>query len=155
MDNSNVRLPGWRLDDPKTIPLGRMLANLARTHAMRMDQHMDEIGLYRGQAILLLTLAKQDGLTHSEIAERLCISPAAVSKVIKRMEGLGYVQRTPDPADERLSRVFLQDDGRAKLDDIQTLFLSINSRLMKNFSPQEQVTLRDFLSRMIDNLQDG
>ncbi len=141
-------------DNPRTMPLGRMLANLARTHAMRVDQAMDEIGLYRGQAILLLTLAEQDGLTHTAIAERLCISPAAASKVIKRMEGLGYVQRTPDPADERLSRVFLLELGRAKLDDIHTVFRSINARLVQEFSPEEQVVLKDFMGRMIDNLQD-
>ena len=142
------------MNDPENIPLGRLLANLARTHAMRVDQAMDEIGLYRGQAILLLTLADQDGLTHSAIAERLCISPAAASKVIKRMEELGYVQRTPDPADERLSRVFLLEHGRARLDDIHSVFWSINTRLVQDFSPEEQGVLKDFLGRMIQNLQD-
>ena len=139
----------------KNMPLGRLLANLGRTHSMRVDQLMDGIGLFRGQAILLMTLAEQDGLTHSEIAERLCISPAAISKVIKRLEGLGYLQRTPDPADERLSRVYLLEDGRVMVDDIHRVFREMNTRLVNGFSPQELVVLRDFLGRMIDNLQEA
>ena len=155
MENDFTELPNRAEGPPTPLPLGLMLANLARTHAMRVDQAMDKIGLYRGQAILLIILAEQDGLIHSEIAGRLCISPAAASKVIKRMEELGYVQRTPDPVDERLSRVFLLEHGRAKLDDIHTVFRSINARLVREFSPQEQVVLQNFLSRMITNLQDG
>lgn len=154
MDNPEINSLDQMTIDPKTMPLGRMLANLGRTHAMRVDQAMDEIGLYRGQAILLLTLAEQDGLIHTEIAGRLCISPAAASKVIKRMEELGYVQRTPDPADERLSRVFLREEGRAKLDDVHAVFRAINVRLVAGFSPKEEAGLRAFLGRMIQNLQD-
>ena len=155
MDNPKTKALDRMGDNPRAMPLGRMLANLARTHAMRVDQAMDEIGLYRGQAILLLTLAEQDGLTHTAIAERLCISPAAASKVIKRMEALGYVQRTPDPADERLSRVFLQEDGRAKLDDVHAVFRAINARLVEGFSPKEESVLRAFLGRLIENLQNS
>lgn len=141
---------------PEEMPIGRLMANLGRQHAMRIDQLMERIGLYRGQAILLLTLAEGDGqqtlLTHSEIAEKLHISPAAASKVIKRMEELGYVQRDPDPNDERVSRVTLLEGGRAKLDDIHAVFQAINQRMLCDFSPHEQADLREFLLRMLNNL---
>ena len=147
------------MTDPKNMPLGRLLANLGRQHAMRIDQLMEQVGLYRGQAILLLTLAEGDGLksplTHSEIAEKLRISPAAASKVIKRMESLGYVRRDPDPLDERVSRVTLLEGGRAKLDDIHAVFDTINLRMVCGFSPEEQAELRDFLLRIYNNLQAG
>jgi len=140
------------------MPLGRILANLGRTHAMRVDQRMDQIGLYRGQAILLLTLARQAErqapLTHSEIAEKLHISPAAASKVIKRMECLGYLQRTSDPDDERVSRVVLLEGGRAKLDDIFEVFQEVNGRMLQGISPEEQARLRDLMGRMLANLQE-
>lgn len=145
------------MTDPKNMPLGRLLANLGRQHAMRIDQRMEQVGLYRGQAILLLTLAEGDGkptrLTHSEIAERLHVSPAAASKVIKRMESLGYLQRTPDPLDERVSRVTLLEEGRAVVEDIHAVFQAINQRMVAGFSPEEQADLREFLLRMLNNLQ--
>lgn len=147
------------MTDPENMPLGRLLANLGRQHAMCIDQLMEQVGLYRGQAFLLLTLAEGDGLqtlfTHSEIAEKLRISPAAASKVIKRMESLGYVQRDPDPLDERVSRVTLLEGGRAKLDDIHAVFQTINLRMVGGFTTEEQAELREFLLRMYNNLQAG
>lgn len=143
---------------PEEMPLGRILANLGRTHAMRVDQRMDQVGLYRGQAILLLTLARQaeqqTPLTHSEIAEKLHISLAAASKVIKRMESLGYLQRTSDPDDERVSRVVLLEGGRAKLDDVFAVFQEVNGRMLQGISPEEQKLLRNLMGRMLANLQE-
>jgi DNA-binding MarR family transcriptional regulator len=106
--------------DPKEIKFGMLVGNIGRLHATLADQYMERIGLYRGQAILLLILSVQDGLTHSEIAEKLEVSPPAATKVIKRMEALNYVRRRPDPGDERVSRVFLERERRDATDQKRT-----------------------------------
>jgi len=137
------------------LPLGRVLANLCRLQARRADQLMDQIGLYRGQAILLVILAEQDGLTHTEIAEKLHISPPAATKVIKRLEKLSYLRRQPDPADERLSRVFLQQEGRAVIDQIHVAFGRINTVMMEGFTSEELELIRSLLSRLQANLEQG
>ncbi len=98
---------------------GRLLANICRLHATRSDQLMDQIGLYRGQAILLLILSSQDGRTHTEIAQELHISPAATTKIIQRLEKMAYLQRRSDPFDERVSRVYLLKDGQAVIQQIK------------------------------------
>ncbi len=95
--------------------LGRLFVGLARLHSTRADQVMDQIGLFRGQGMLLKFLSKFDGQTLSEIAEKLEISPAAVTKVTKRMEEQNYLKRQPDPKDERVSRVLSSRKVRRKL----------------------------------------
>ena len=137
------------------LPLGRLLANLCRLQARRLDQLMDQIGLYRGQGILLVILAEQDGLTHSEIAEKLRISPSAATKVIQRLEKLSYLQRQPDPADERLSRVYLKDEGRAVIGEIHSAFGIINHAMMEGLTPEELGQLRRLLGRVHANLEKG
>lgn len=137
------------------LPLGRLLANLCRLQATRADQLMDQIGLYRGQGILLVILAEQDGLTHSEIAEKLRISPAAATKVIKRLEKLRYLRRQPDPQDERLSRVFLQAEGRAIINQIHAAFGTINRQMLAGITPEEQGQLRQLLGKMQANLENA
>lgn len=135
------------------IPIGRLLGNLCRLQATRADQLMEQIGLYRGQGMLLVILSRQDGLTHSEIAERLQISASAATKVIKRLEKLNYLQRQPDAHDERISRVFLKPDGLAVIDQIHAAFFRINAVLSEGISLKEQEQLRSLIGRIHNNLE--
>ncbi len=135
------------------MPLGWMLGNLCRLQATRLDQLMDQIGLYRGQSILLVILSREDGLTHSEIAERLQISPSAATKVIKRLEDLRFLKRKADPADERISRVYLEPEGWAVIDRIHAVFKQINAVLAQGISAEEQQQLRELITRIHTNLE--
>ena len=72
--------------DKTEFSLGRLFFHVCRLRATHADQLMDQVGLYRGQARALLILSHDDGIMHSHIAEKLGISPAATSKVIKRLE---------------------------------------------------------------------
>lgn len=129
------------------------MADIGRLQGSRLDRYFEKIGLYRGQAILLVILSEQDGLTHSEIAEKLCISPAAATKVIKRLEGLNYLQRRADPADERVSRVYLKEDGQAVIQEIRSIFRQVDEKLMAIFTPEEQELLARLLLRLVTYLQ--
>jgi len=132
--------------------LGKLLGSVCRLHHTRADQSMDKIGLYRGQARLLMTLSEQDGLPHSEIAERLDISAPAATKVIKRMEEAHYVQRRADPADERVSRVYLQAQGHALIAKIRRTFARLDRAMFDGLPETELEQFRDLLTRMQANL---
>lgn len=137
-------------DQPR---LGRLLAHVCRLHHTRADQRMEQIGLYRGQAFLLMNLSEQDNMTHSEIAERLKISPAAATKVIKRMEQAGYVERRTDASDERVSRVYLCDKGRALIAQIHETFGELERVLIAGLTEAEIQQMRTILTRMQANLE--
>lgn len=132
--------------------LGRLLVSICRLHHTRADQSMDKMGLYRGQAILLMILSEQDGMTHSEIAEKLEISPSAATKVIKRMEQAHYVQRRGDPADERVSRVYLQAQGHAVIAEIDAAFGRLDQMMFDGLAEPDLERLRELLVRMQTNL---
>jgi DNA-binding MarR family transcriptional regulator len=133
--------------------LGHLMGSVCRLHHTRADQSMERIGLYRGQAILLMILSRHDGITHSEIAEKLRISPAAATKVIKRMEEAGYVRRQADPADERVSRVCLQEGGRALIAEIEGAFGKLERATFEGLPEAELERFRDLLTQMGANLQ--
>lgn len=138
--------------NPDDIRIGLLLANIGRLHSTQADRSVERIGLYRGQAILLMILSDHDGLTHSEIAEKLEVSPASATKVIKRMEALNYCQRRSDPADERVSRVFLEEKGWAVIHQIRNAFEQLDQVLLGNLSPDEQITLIKLLRKVYDRL---
>jgi DNA-binding MarR family transcriptional regulator len=113
---------------------------------------MDRIGLYRGQARLLMTLAERDGLSHSEIADKLGISAPAATKVIQRMEEAQYVQCQTDPADERVSRVFLQSAGHALVAEIRRSFGRLDGAMFDGLAEPDLERFRALLTQMRDNL---
>ena len=132
--------------------LGQLMVKICRLHATKADQLMDQIGLYRGQAVLLMALSEHDGVTHSEIAEKLMISPAAATKVIKRLEQAEYLQRQTDPDDERVSRVFLQDKGHAIIDGIDHSFERLDRALFDGLTGPDLNRFRGTLTHMQANL---
>jgi len=133
--------------------LGHLLGSICRLHHTRADQSMERIGLFRGQAILLMILSRHDGITHSEIAEKLRISPAAATKVIKRMESAGYLQRQADPADRRVSRIYLQERGRGLIAEIESAFGKLDRAMFEGVPEPELVRFRELLTQMAGNLQ--
>ena len=94
-------------------PLGHSLSRICRLTHARMYALSGQIGLHRGQSLVLKALSGQDGLTHSELSNLLYVRPATMTNMIKRMEKSGLVERRPDAHDQRVSRVYLTEAGNA------------------------------------------
>ncbi|MGC9349558.1 MAG: MarR family winged helix-turn-helix transcriptional regulator, partial [Anaerolineae bacterium] len=92
--------------------LHSLLVQISKLHYARARSLLDELGLYRGQPPLLHVLAHEEGLSHSDLAARLHVTPATMSKMVSRMEKAGVVRTGSDPDDQRVSRVYLTDHGR-------------------------------------------
>ncbi len=143
------------MPDDTEQSLGQLFVNVCRLHHTKADQCVEQLGLYRGQAILLMILSEKDGITHSDIADRLRISPAAATRVIKRLEALNYLQRQPDPNDERISRVYIQEKGQFLIDEIHQAFLQLERGMFNDFSTKDKDILRELLMRIQVNLQNS
>jgi len=132
--------------------IGHLLMQSCRSRAKKADRIMERCKLFRGQGIMLLTLAKQPGLTHSKIAEELDISAAAATKAIKRLEKAGYLHRQTDTQDERISRVFLREEGLALIEQIKSSFKKLDEITFRGFSDEELVIFQGYLERILNNL---
>lgn len=77
------------------------------------ERLVDRIGLLLAdhEALLNLSIA-DDGLRMSDVADRLVLSRGGTTKVIDRLETLGYVERRPDPEDRRATIVGITTEGR-------------------------------------------
>ena len=137
----------------KNEKLGHLLMHVCRTRSKTADQFMDQNNLYRGQGLMIMFISEHDGLTHSEIAEKLNISPAAATKVIKKLEGQGYLQRCSDASDERISRVFLMPEGKLVIEGIQKSFKRLDKITFENFSDADLDKFREYLTRILNNFQ--
>jgi DNA-binding MarR family transcriptional regulator len=117
-----------------------------------MHELLDELGLYRGQPAMLRALWAGDGVTHSSLAGQLSKSPATITKTVKRMEKAGFVERKPDPRDERLSRVYLTAAGRNVQAAVEQVWQAFELQAFDGFSQEEMAALRGLLQRVCHNI---
>lgn len=69
--------------------------------------------------LLLAYLAESGPQRASAVAEVFGIDKGAISRQVQHLEGLGLVERTPDPDDGRATLLRPTDDARARLVDLQ------------------------------------
>jgi DNA-binding MarR family transcriptional regulator len=66
--------------------------------------------------ILLALHAHAGELSQKKLVERLRFDPGALTRQLKTLEGLGWIARSVDQRDNRISNVVLTDKGRAVVD---------------------------------------
>ena len=129
-----------------------LLARICKLHHARAHTLLEALGLYRGQPPLLFALWHHEGLTHGELAERLHVQPATITKMIQRMEKAGFVERRPDPQDQRVSRVYLTEEGRAIHSHVRQALLTLEEETFAGFTLQDRALLDRFLLQIRANL---
>ena len=74
---------------------------------------LDTIGLTYPQYLVMLVLWERDGVTVSELGERLFLDSGTLTPLLKRLEAQGHIARLRDVQDERRVRITLTPAGRA------------------------------------------
>lgn len=136
----------------ESTSLDLLLAQVSRLYHLRAHQHLEAIGLYRGQPPVLRALWERDGQTHKELAGRLHVTPATMTRMVQRMEKAGFLTRRPDPEDQRISRVYLSEAGRAVESALREVTRSIEAEAFAGLDEDERALLRRLLSRVRENL---
>lgn len=68
-----------------------------------------------------LGLWEQDGITVSELGERLYLDSGTLTPLLKRLEASGHIRRTRDAQDERRVRIALTPQGLGLRDQAERI----------------------------------
>ncbi len=74
---------------------------------------LQAVGLTYPQYLVMRALWARDDQTVGALGDKLLLESSTLTPLLKRLEGLGYVSRNRDPADERQVRVRLTEAGLA------------------------------------------
>ena len=139
-------------DKPEYESLTFLLRMIGQAQRNQMSDALAEIGLYAGQEAFLWHLWRQEGLTQSQLGERMCVQPPTISKMVDRLEKAGLVERRPDVENNHLSRVYLTEQGHARQHDVRAIWMSMEQRLTQGLSIEERIVLRRLLLQVHENL---
>jgi DNA-binding MarR family transcriptional regulator len=67
--------------------------------------------------ILLSNIAEHGPKRASALVEEFGVDKGAISRQVQQLVDLGFVERTPDPADGRAMMLGVTDEGRRRLND--------------------------------------
>jgi len=95
------------------------LAGGLRTTVVRLNHFLREPVARRGvtptRLTAMATLEKCGPMRSGDLADRLSITAASMSRLVEALEEGGWVEREPDPEDRRAQLLSLSDDGRETL----------------------------------------
>jgi DNA-binding MarR family transcriptional regulator len=132
--------------------LGYLMVQICRAHRNRAQELLAEIGLHAGQEMLVLRLWTADGITQTELAEEACIQPATLTRSLDRLSRAGLVERRIDAEDQRVSRVYLTEAGRALRGPIERVWHELELMSFANLTTEERVLLRRLLLQVYENV---
>jgi DNA-binding MarR family transcriptional regulator len=131
---------------------GYLLARVCKAHRGGVGATLAELGLHVGQEMVLSHLWRQDGLSPSELAERLGVEPPTVTNMLSRMEKARLLERCRDPGDARCTRVYLTKKGRELREPVERRWEAVQKRAFAGITAEEEALLCDLLVKIHGNL---
>jgi DNA-binding MarR family transcriptional regulator len=86
----------------------------------------------------------------SLLAHSTQIPPPTISHMLKRMEGLGLVQRRLEPQDLRRYRFELTEKGRSALEESRRAMKKALERRLSRLGEEEKTLLEEMLDRLLN-----
>ena len=114
-------------------------------------EKLTPLGLTYPQYLVLIVLWEEDGMTITSIGRRLMLDSGTLTPLVKRLEGVGLVERRRGIVDEREVQVYLKDAGRNLKDSVLDARCFVGCRL--GMSEPEILALRAELMDIIARLE--
>ncbi|MBF8172370.1 MarR family transcriptional regulator [Streptomyces olivaceus] len=143
--------------DPDGLLAEQLLRLTRRVHRIQ-KRHLEhrDLGITPAQSRLLRTLAHYGSPPRmADLAERLEVVPRAVTTLVDGLETAGKVRRVPDPANRRVTRIELTDDGRADLRELHSARRSATEEILAPLSEEQRTALGGLLDTLIDGPDTG
>jgi DNA-binding MarR family transcriptional regulator len=123
------------------------LARLTRTleglgRRSRVYEHLD-----RAAYLLARSLDSRGVATISSLATRLDLDATTVTRQIASMEASGYVRRSHDPDDRRVSRIELTPAGRKRMEEVRAARTARLDDHLEGWTEHDRAQFAELLGR--------
>lgn len=129
--------------------IGALLGETGRAWRYRLDQRLKPLGLSQAKWLTLLKLScAEDGMTQSELAERLGVEGPTLARLLDRMSADGWIERRESDADRRSKTVHLRPKACALLERITAVAMQLNADLLEGVPAGEIRCCMEVLRRI-------
>jgi DNA-binding MarR family transcriptional regulator len=138
--------------DPLTAQVFQTIHDAARLHRQFMLKSLAQEGGHPGEVFCLKILARHDGMSQRDLADKLNLSRPWITKMLQSMEKAGVVARRADDQDQRLTRVYLTPVGRAREAELRAVWAEYLSETVGSLSEDERIQFEHLIRRLADRI---
>lgn len=102
--------------------------------------------------LALNNLTREGGLKQRDLAERMFLEEATITRHLDRFEQSSLIERRPDPQDRRVSRLFITPSGQACYAELEEVRQRFEHMLLEGLDEQELEVLIQALKHLQANL---
>jgi DNA-binding MarR family transcriptional regulator len=102
--------------------------------------------------IIFHLLSASDGLSQEELAERLDIGKAAISRTVRSLESKGYIHRERQVDDSRAYSVTLTNAAKDVSEKIEHSYKTVYEAALRGISESEFQSVNRLLKKVYENL---
>jgi DNA-binding MarR family transcriptional regulator len=147
--DSKMTYEQLKLDNQLCFPFYAVSRLITRAY----QPYLDELGITYPQYLVLLVLWEKNGITVSEISQRLILNTNTITPLLKRLEVLGILNRQRATDDERKVIISLTEKGQAMKKEAADIPFKLTQGLNSEvLNAEELVDLRDKLQLIIQSI---
>ncbi len=136
------------LDEYLPCLVNRVGSRIAAAFSRALEPHGLSVPMWR----VLAVLAQQGGQRQIDLAQHTSIDASTLSRLIKTVQGLGYVSRTRSAASQREVTIALTPRGRAVVKALIPSALDYEARAIRGLDARELALVKGLLRRVYDNM---
>ncbi|MEG0235189.1 MAG: MarR family winged helix-turn-helix transcriptional regulator [Cetobacterium sp.] len=127
-----------------------LISKLSRYQKKYLNNYLKNTDLEDSQAIILIKIKEHVNLTPKEIFEMRIVEKPSVTKILKKLEELKYIEKVYSNNDGRSYSVVVTDKGNKMCLSIEKIIQSLNLLYEKIASQQ----FLDDLTKILDEIYD-
>ncbi len=132
--------------------LGFIANRLVKVFYKAFDHELEDHGLTSAQFCVLAKLLEEEGLTQTELANRLFIESPTLVRTLDKMEQAGIIERRSVPTDRRAHHIFLKPEGKKMRKVVNKIGKIVHEKATAGLDEETISSVRDALGIIWQNL---
>lgn len=118
-----------------------------------LTRALSHLDLKIGQLDVLMNIYRHPGMSQHDVARRLLIGRSNITMLLPQLEKQGLIRRESDAKDKRVMRLFLTEDGEARLMQALDVYSTLIDRVMAQSTPAQCDAMGEQMRRIEEMLR--
>jgi|UniRef100_UPI003321BAF3 DNA-binding MarR family transcriptional regulator len=132
--------------------LGRCISLLDRLMRMYYDRGLADFEIGWGQQFYAEYIYDHPGATAQEMVEYIRVDKATLTKIIKKLSEIGYIEIVSDQTDKRVKHLYLTPRAIPAVKRIKEIHQDFQCTLCSGISPQDMQLTEQTMEYMMENI---